>query len=207
MRATMVFGLAAALLAGGGSAALYAAGQVSAPAPGGLRPAAAFDGIADPRARSLALFQEAGKVIQHPRCVNCHPRSDRPNQTDKGIPHQPLVVRGPDGHGDPAMRCTTCHQAANYDPARIPGNPHWGVAPAEMAWEGKSLGQICAQIKDRRRNGGKDMNALIKHMAEDSLVGWAWNPGAGRTPAPGTQAAFGAILGAWVQTGAVCPPA
>ena len=25
------------------------------------------------QARSIALFREAGKVLQHPRCLNCHP--------------------------------------------------------------------------------------------------------------------------------------
>ena len=53
-----------------------------------------------------------------------------------------------------------------------------------MAWQGKSLGQICEQIKDPKRNDGRDMAALVKYMAEDSLVGWAWSPGANRTPAP-----------------------
>ena len=55
-----------------------------------------------------------------------------------------------------------------------------------MGWQGRSLAQICEQIKDRARNGGRDMAALVQHMAEDSLVGWAWSPGAGRAPAPGT---------------------
>lgn len=206
MRMRPTLSLAVVLIAGSAGAALYAAAQspVSLPA-ATLRPASAFAGIADTKARSLALFEEAGKVIQHPRCVNCHPRTDRPNQGEKGTPHQPLVVRGPDGHGDPALRCTTCHQDANFDPARIPGDPNWAVAPAEMAWEGKTLGQICTQIKDHKRNGGKDLPALVKHMAEDSLVGWAWHPGADRTPAPGTQAQFGEIISEWVKAGAVCP--
>lgn len=190
-------------LAAGMSVTLYAAAQT--PEGSALRPVSAFAGIADREARSVALFEEAGKVIQHPRCVNCHPRTDRPNQTDKGTPHQPLVVRGEDGHGAVGMRCETCHQAANFDPARIPGNPHWALAPAEMAWEGKSLGQICQQIKDPARNGGKDLAAIVHHMAEDSLVGWGWNPGAGRTPVPGTQAQFGALIAEWVETGAACP--
>jgi hypothetical protein len=174
-------------------------------AEGQLRPAAAFNAIPDQRARSLALFEEAGKVIQSPRCVNCHPAGNRPLQTDQGRPHQPLVVRGEDGHGAPGMPCATCHGAANYDPARVPGHPMWHLAPIEMAWQGKSLGQICEQIKDPARNGGKDMPALLHHMAEDSLVGWGWNPGGGRTPAPGTQAEFGALLRAWAETGAACP--
>jgi hypothetical protein len=170
-----------------------------------LRAASSFDNIRDRRARSLALFQEAGKVIQHPRCVNCHPAGDRPMQSDLMRPHQPLVVRGADGHGAPGMACATCHHAANYDAAMVPGHPQWHLAPIEMAWEGRSLGQICAQIKDPKRNGGKDMAALIHHMAEDSLVGWGWSPGAGRTPAPGTQEQFGSLIKAWAATGAHCP--
>ncbi len=74
-----------------------------------------------------------------------------------------------------------------------------------MAWEGRSLGAICEQIKDLARNGGKDMAALLHHMEEDSLVGWAWSPGAGRTAAPGTQAEFGALVRAWADAGAHCP--
>ncbi len=55
------------------------AGQPRAPALAtSLRPAASFDGIKNQSARLVALFQEAGKVIQHPRCVNCHPAGDRP---------------------------------------------------------------------------------------------------------------------------------
>jgi hypothetical protein len=170
-----------------------------------LRPVSAFATIADPRARALALFDEAGKVLTHPRCVNCHPAGDRPMQTDRMRPHQPLVVRGADGHGAPGMACGTCHHAANYDPARVPGHPEWHLAPAAMTWEGRSLGAICEQIKDPARNGGKDMAALLHHMAEDTLVGWAWSPGAGRTAAPGTQAEFGALFRAWADAGAHCP--
>ena len=170
-----------------------------------LRAASSFDNIKDRRARSVALFQEAGKVIQHPRCVNCHPAGDRPTQTDLMQPHQPLVVRGADGHGAPGMACATCHHATNFDPAGVPGHPQWHVAPVSMAWQGRSLAQICTQIKDPKRNGGKDMAALIHHMAEDSLVGWAWSPGVGRTPAPGTQSQFGNLMKAWAATGAYCP--
>lgn len=170
-----------------------------------LRAASSFDNIKDRRARSVALFQEAGKVIQHARCVNCHPAGDRPTQSDLMRPHQPLVVRGADGHGAPGMACATCHHATNFDPAGVPGHPEWHVAPVSMAWQGRSLAQICTQIKDPKRNGGKDMAALIHHMAEDSLVGWAWSPGVGRTPAPGTQSQFGSLMKAWAATGAYCP--
>jgi len=77
-------------------------------------------------------------------------------------------------------RCTACHHAGNFDPAHVPGHPDWHLAPATMAWQGRSLAQICSQIKDRARNGGRNLAALIHHVSEDSLVGWAWAPGAGR---------------------------
>src|SRR6266571_8686278 len=87
----------------------------------GLREPESFSSITNPTERSRALFEEAGKVLQHPRCANCHPVGDRPNQTDLMRPHQPLVVRGKDGHGAPGMACATCHGGANFDPARVPG--------------------------------------------------------------------------------------
>ena len=38
-----------------------------------LEPVSAFAAIADKNERAIALFNEAGKVIQNPRCMNCHP--------------------------------------------------------------------------------------------------------------------------------------
>jgi hypothetical protein len=170
-----------------------------------LKPVSAFAGIANERTRSLALFREASKVVTSPRCMNCHSAGDRPTQGDAMQPHQPLVVRGPAGFGVPVMRCSTCHQTANSDAGQVPGNPAWHLAPASMAWQGKSLGEICRLLKDPARNGSRDMPALVKHMAEDSLVGWGWHPDEGRRPAPGTQKEFGAIVQAWITSGAACP--
>ena len=80
-----------------------------------------------------------------------------------------------------------------------------GLAPIEMAWEGKSIGDICRQIRDPQRNGGRDLELLHEHLAKDDLVGWGWNPGAGRDPAPGTQEQLGQLFRAWIDTGAECP--
>ncbi|HTG37655.1 Isoquinoline 1-oxidoreductase subunit [Sphingomonas sp.] len=169
-----------------------------------LRPASAFADIADPQARSVALFQEAGRVIQHPRCLNCHPRTDRPTQTAAMRPHMPAVTRGPDGGGASELRCTTCHRPANFDVANIPGNPKWALAPAEQAWQGRSLGEICRQLLDPSRSHMTQAQ-LLEHMRADELVGWAWHPGGTREPAPGTQAQFGALIEAWLASGATCP--
>src|SRR6202045_337427 len=164
-----------------------------------------FTSTADTEGRSAAIFAELGKVLTHPRCVNCHPAGDRPRQGDESRLHQPPVARGVDGHGTETMRCSICHQNANFDPGRVPGHPEWHLAPREMVWEGKTLAEICAQIKDPARNGGRKPEDLIHHIGEDTLVGWAWAPGLGRAPAPGTQKEAGALVEAWVKTGAICP--
>jgi len=164
-----------------------------------------FAGIGDTAARSAALFTELGKVLTHPRCVNCHPAGDHPHQGEQGRLHQPPVERGADGHGLPAMRCSICHGEANFDPGRVPGHPEWHLAPRDMTWEGKTLAEICAQIKDPARNGGRSLDELVHHIGDDSLVGWAWAPGFGRHPAPGTQKQAKALTEAWVKTGAACP--
>jgi len=165
-----------------------------------------FASIADTDARSAAIFTELGKVLTHPRCVNCHPAGDRPRQGDESRLHQPPVERGVDGHGAETMRCSICHQNANFEPGRVPGHPEWHLAPREMAWQDQTLAEICAQIKDPARNGGRKVEDLIHHIGTDTLVGWAWHPGFGRARAPGTQKEAGALVDAWVKTGTVCPP-
>lgn len=170
-----------------------------------LRSPASFADIEGDDARAASLFEELSQVLMHPRCVNCHPSGDEPRQGDESVAHRPLVRRGVDGFGLAGMRCGACHHATNFDPGRIPGAPHWHLAPRSMAWEGLSSSEICAQLKDPERNGGRDLEAIVKHMRDDPLVGWAWDPGQGREAAPGTQEQFGALLRAWVDAGAACP--
>ncbi len=189
-----------------------AVGVTSAAAQGQteLRAPPSFMGITDEAARSVALFNEAGKVITDARCVNCHPRTDRPLQGDAGRLHLPRVVGGEAGMGSPGLACVACHGAQNVTLVgtslrSVPGNPKWQLAPLSMAWEGKSLGAICEQIKDPARNGSKTLAQIHDHMAHDELVGWGWDPGPGRRPAPGSQAVFGELIKAWIDTGSVCP--
>lgn len=168
-----------------------------------------FASIADPKARSAAIFTEMGKVLTSPRCLNCHPRTDSPTQGDAMTLHGPPVTRGPAGMGAPGLECATCHGPRNAAFANgagsVPGNPKWHLAPKSMAWQGLTLGQICRAMKDMRKNGGMTLAQLVEHNGKDDLVGWGWAPGPGLTPAPGTQAAFGELTRAWVESGAVCP--
>ncbi len=210
--ATVVILTGALAVAGAVMASADPAPATQAAAPVVLKTAADFQSIKDPAARSIALFTEAGKVIQSPRCLNCHPVQRAPTQGDDLHPHNPPMVAGDSGHGPAGMPCFSCHGQANVptwgqDIKSIPGDPKWGLAPAEMAWQGKSLGAICAQIKKPATNGGRTLAEIHHHVAEDHLVGWAWSPGAGRVPAPGTQAQFGELIQAWIDTGAKCPKA
>ena len=170
-----------------------------------LREPKDFDVIPDRAARSRALFAEAARVLTHPRCINCHPSGDTPHQGMNLMLHDPPVVRGPDDHGVPGNECGSCHQDKNQELTRVPGASKWHVAPREMAWVGRSVAAICNQLKDPQRNGGKSLAQIALHNAHDELVAWGWSPGSDREPAPGTQRAFGAIVQAWIDTGAECP--
>ena len=141
--------------------------------------------------------------------MNCHPAGDHPLQGDDQHDHMPPVWRGESGHFE--VNCSSCHternvtlhEAASY--RSIPGNPRWGIAPLSMAWQNKSLGEICRQLKDVNRNGGRDLAALQEHIAKDEIVAYGWNPGEGRVPAPGSQQAAGQLVQAWIDSGAECP--
>jgi hypothetical protein len=133
-----------------------------------------------------------------------------PTQGDGLKLHAPLITADAEGHGPSGLACTACHQADNVrtfaDPiASIPGHKPWALAPASMSWQGKSIGEICAQLKNVKRNGNRTLAQIHKHMAEDGLVGWAWHPGEGRKPAPGTWPQFAELIQAWIETGAHCP--
>lgn len=175
-----------------------------------LRSPSDFASIEDQAARSAAIFMEAGRVITGPRCMNCHPATRSPTQGDDLHPHVPPVMAGESGLGVPGLQCSACHGSDNL-PLRgasigsVPGNDHWRLAPPSMAWQGLSVSQICDSIKDRARNGNRSLADIKHHLAEDPLVGWAWDPGQGRNPAPGTQKEFGALIEAWIETGAACP--
>ncbi|HSZ98250.1 MAG TPA: Isoquinoline 1-oxidoreductase subunit [Bradyrhizobium sp.] len=175
-----------------------------------LKSPAEFASIANKTERSRAIFREIGKLVTHPRCMNCHPAGDHPLQGDDQHEHMPPVWRGETGHletncfGCHTERNVTLHEAASYK--SIPGNPRWGIAPISMTWQNKSLGEICRQLKDVNFNGGRDLALLQEHIAKDDLVAHGWDPGEGRVPAPGSQKAAGELVQAWIDSGAECPP-
>ncbi|PDT32640.1 Isoquinoline 1-oxidoreductase subunit [Sinorhizobium sp. FG01] len=197
---------ATGIVAGMGSLQTYAETSDG----GALKSVSDFGAIADTSARSKAIFEEASRVMTHPRCINCHPATRSPTQGEDMHPHVPLINASESSLGPAGLVCSTCHGAENRPVVgsrmkSIPGNAHWSLAPASMAWQGLTVGEICRQVKDTSRNGNRSLADLIRHMGEDHLVGWAWHPGEGRSAPPGSQETFATLIAAWVSTGAECP--
>ena len=149
-------------------------------------------------------WREMASVLRHPRCMNCHTFTEFPRQGDDRHRHQQHVLRGPDNHGAPTLHCTACHQTVNMADGRVPGAPNWHLAPLSMGWEGLSDAQLCEVLKDRRKNGDRDLQALSDHMTGDALVQWAWSPGR-RLPPSVSQADFHSAVRRWAASGGACP--
>jgi hypothetical protein len=161
---------------------------------------------ADPKTeKSLAAFNQVLSVLKHQRCMNCHPSDDRPRQGDDAHVHRFNVQRGKDNSGLPVLRCNTCHQSENNHYSNVPGAPHWHLAPKSMGWQGLTDAQLGAVLLDKSKNGGRSVADLVKHMTEDALVQWAWQPGKNRSLPPLSQADFHKAVREWAENGAVVP--
>ncbi len=156
-------------------------------------------------AESSDLFAPISVVLNHPRCMNCHPRDDRPRQSNDRHEHLQNVVRGDDGLGFVNMRCTSCHREENNSNSGVPGAPLWHLAPLSMGWQGLNDAELCTTLKDEKLNGGKNVAALIAHMEKDKLVLWGWEPGGKRDPVSTPHATFVTQLKAWAAAGSPCP--
>ena len=155
-------------------------------------------------------FNKMMDVLTHPRCMNCHPNDNVPKQGIESHPHYFGMEGGENDHGFEATKCTTCHQSENNNYSGVPGAPHWGLAPQKMAWKGLTRKEIAAVILDKNKNGGKDLKGVEKHLTEDKLVLWAWNPGidaAGnkREKPPISEEEFKKVVKEWIADGAIIP--
>lgn len=167
----------------------------------------------------LAAWAKAYEVFSSPRCANCHaPEDNRPRWSGASYApfppgqdwrfHAMNIDGGQSRIGAETLPCSTCHQKTNSaTPHGPPGAPTWALAPVEMVWWKKSSAEICAQIKDPARNGGRTLAEIADHVAHDPLVQWGWDPGPGREPAPYTSAEIAEAITAWAGAGAPCPPA
>jgi hypothetical protein len=156
---------------------------------------------------SVKAFMKVYKVLMSPRCMNCHPAGDAPLQGDDNHVHTMDVVRGPDGTGMYAAKCSNCHQPTNTPGLHTPpGNPKWQLPPAnmKMVFQGKSPRQLALQIMNYNLNGHRSKAQLLEH-SKDTLVKAAWNMGEGRTPPPMSYTAFVSVWNEWINKGGYAP--
>jgi Cytochrome C oxidase, cbb3-type, subunit III len=133
------------------------------------------------------------------------------------------------GMGPPFERCIDCHGNHNDPVTGIPGTfdplhpgpdptnpaPFWALAPAKMAWESTpgvpfTGPQLCAQLKDKERNGNRELTDTLHHLETEPLILWSFNPGTRpngepRTVPPFSHDALIAAFKQWMAEGAPCP--
>jgi hypothetical protein len=152
-------------------------------------------------------FDDIARVLLSPRCRNCHPAGDAPLQGDEPpVRHAMNISRRSAIAG---LACTACHREANHpQPGAPPGAPGWGMpsAAVPMVFEGRTPRELCLQLLDPAKTGGRDLAALREHLAHDALVRWAWSPGPGRAKPPIGHAELMRSVQAWIDAGAPCPP-
>ncbi len=173
-------------------------------------------GTVSPEA-GLAAWGNIHTVLTHPRCLNCHVGEDSlplwGTTADPERIHGMAINAGESRIGAETLACYACHQTSTR-PNTVPhAPPHtgmdWRLAPVEMQWTDRTSAEICAQMRDPDRNGGRDAAGLIEHILHDAeLIGfitWSFDPGAGREPAPGSLQGHLEDMAIWTAAGMPCP--
>ncbi|WP_306144707.1 hypothetical protein [Roseibium sp. MMSF_3412] len=166
----------------------------------------------------LTAWAKIHAVASHPRCTNCHVGADNVplwtrNPGDPPRAHGMAVNAGESRIGAEGLSCRTCHQTSKRPNQVSNAAPHtgmhWQLAPKEMQWTGKSSTEICKQLRDPDRNGGRDADGLVEHILDDmketGFITWAFNPGGNREPAPGGLRAHLQDMALWTAAGMPCP--
>lgn len=170
------------------------------------------------QSQGLEAWGRIFEVASHPRCANCHTGpSDRPMWSGpsygKARVHGMNIRAGDSRMGIEYLPCQTCHTTKDTDWDNANAAPHtaprvatfWQLAPIEADWFGRTTNEICEQLRDPDRNGGRTMLDLAEHLDHDLILHWAWNPGGGREPAPySLQEHVNDIL-IWGVAGMPCP--
>lgn len=165
----------------------------------------------------LAAWENIHTVLTHPRCINCHVGADNVplwgTQDEPGRIHGMAINAGNSRIGAEGLSCKACHQKSTRANSVPHAAPHtgidWQLAPVEFQWTDRSSAEICAQMRDPARNGGRDEAGLIEHILDDAeLIGfitWSFDPGAGRDPSPGSLQAHLDDMADWTAAGMPCP--
>lgn len=161
----------------------------------------------------LQAWARIYEVASHPRCSNCHVGAEnRPMWSwpsyGRSRPHGMNITAGDSRIGAETVLCSTCHayrEGVNDMPYVAPQVAmNWRLAPVEAEWFGKSSIEICHQLRDPDRNGGRDVMELASHLDHDLILHWAWAPGGGREPAPYSLQEYVNDVLAWGVAGFPC---
>lgn len=169
-------------------------------------------------AEGLEAFARIFEVTSHPRCSNCHVGADNVPMWSgptygRTRPHGMNINAGDSRIGAETLVCSTCHRTdtdLNSEPHAPPnaGLP-WQLPPKEFHWFGRTAAEVCAQLSDPARNGGRDWMGLAEHLVSDAghsgFVLWGWTPGGGREPAPYSLQAHVNDVTIWGVAGQPCP--
>ncbi|QQA41599.1 hypothetical protein [Pelagovum pacificum] len=177
-----------------------------------------FAGAAVSEEEGLSAWDRIEAVLTHPRCVNCHVEEGAPPmwsgpEFGEAHPHGMNIQGGESRIGAELLPCQTCHRTSTA-PNDVPhAPPHagldWRLAPAEFVWFDRPGAEICAQLRDPDRNGGRDGDGLVEHILHDvesdGFIAWGFAPGAGRESAPGSLQDHLDDTARWVAAGMPCP--
>ncbi len=155
-------------------------------------------------------FDTMMDVISHPRCINCHPSDRIPKRGMNAIPH-PFGMDGAESNlSYETLLCAACHGEENDLSSGKPGAPHWDLAPASMAWDNLTREEIAKSMLNPKNNGNRSYEDILKHLTEDELVLWAFNPGThpdgtARVKPPVSEEDFKEAVKTWFKNGAIIP--
>jgi hypothetical protein len=128
------------------------------------------------QADGLQAWSRIEAVVTHPRCANCHVDARAipiwtPAGESKPRAHGMNIHGGESRIGAELIPCSTCHVTSTTANDPAPAPPHagidWQLAPVEFLWFGQSGAKICTQLRDPKRNGGRDAKGSVPHLSFD----------------------------------------
>jgi hypothetical protein len=78
-----------------------------------------------------------------PRLAATHRSRNEARSSSSTVPAAERVIEA----ACPRHGVCDMSRRSHFDPSRLPRDPHWALAPASMAWEGRTLGEICTQFE------------------------------------------------------------
>jgi cytochrome c553 len=158
-------------------------------------------------------------VAMHPRCMNCHGRVHDgrlvPLVGDGREPHPMNITdrHNPDTRSPRVgLACISCHGRTNSpQPGGPPGaRVDWRMPTHEdnRLWPDRGRVELCDQwqkaireliAREKKEPPQPFEERVIEHFRDDPLIAWAFDPGPGRTRAPGSPAQLVSMAVTWAR--------